>query len=87
MGCLNGILVRTGEVRIGQVRTGQVRTGQVRTGQVRIGQVRTGQVMTGPKKILELKLFWTQHFFGPKIFLDSKCTGEWSLTLALTQLV
>ena len=37
--------------------------------------------MTLPKNLLELELFWTQHF------LDSKCTWEWSLTLALAQLV
>ena len=35
----------------------------------------------------ETKMFRTQYFFGSKILLVKKFTGEWSLTLALAQLV
>ena len=41
----------------------------------------------GPKIILTQKFVWTQKFFVLKFFLDPKYTREWSLTLALAQLV
>ena len=41
----------------------------------------------GNKIIFSENNLFAQHFFGPKNFLDPKCTWEWSLTLALAQIV
>ena len=60
-----------------QFKSGLVKSEQVKSGQIKLGQV---QIFFGT-------IFWTQQFFVLKIFLDPKCTREWSLTLALAQLV
>ena len=75
MGCLNGNLVildwcsqdRSSKSRSSQDMLSQDRSSQDRSSQDRSSYDRT-------QFFLELKPFWTQHFFGPKIFLDSKCT-------------
>ena len=41
----------------------------------------------GPKIFLDPKFFSNQNFFRSRNFLDPRCTWEWSLTLALAQLV
>ena len=82
-------LVKTSQVHLDKVKLCQDMSrggsNQVIASQVKLGMVmsQTGSLKFGP----ETKMFWTQYFFGTKIFLVQKCTGEWSLTLALAQLV
>ena len=45
------------------------------------------QKNVGPKTYLDPIFFWNQNFVWHKIFWDPKCSWEWSLTLALAQLV
>ena len=86
------------QIKSRQVNSSWDRSNQVMTGQVKLELFKSDprffltqnfwiQNFLDPNFLLELKLLWTQHFFGPKIFLGSKCTWEWSLTLALAQLV
>ena len=83
-------LVKTSQVNLDQVKLSQDMS-RGGSNQVIAGQVKLGLVMsqTGSRKFFgpETKMFWTQYFFGTNIFLVQKCTGEWSLTLALAQLV
>ena len=81
-----------------RIKSRQVKSSLDRSNQVKLELVKSDprfcltqnfwiQDLFGPKMFTELKHFWTQHFFGLKIFFDPKCTWEWSLTLALAQLV
>ena len=56
-------------------KSGLVKSGQVKSGQVKCGQVKSGQVKSGQVKSGQVKSG------------QSKCIWEWSLTLALAQLV
>ena len=75
---------------MGQVNscwTGKVRTSKVRKGQVRVGQERTGQISIGQfNRSSQDGQFRTGQVRTGLICLP-KCTWDWSLTLALAQLV
>ena len=63
------LLLLLGQVKLVQIQSSQdycsspVKTCQINLGQVKLSQDGSNQVMTGI--FLELKRFWTQHFFGP----------------------